>query len=270
MDEKNNVIDEEKNREIYFDILKIVACFFVIILHVAARCWYNTDIYSFEWNVLNFYDGISRWTVPVFVMVSGAIFLNKDDSVKKIYIKNISKLVVVFFVWSYIYLYINGKQDLIYNVFKLLIGNFHMWFIYMIIGLYIMTPIFKCIVKDKFLTKYFLILCFIFSFAIPQIITIASFFEESLGAVLQLIIDNFHFTFVSEFAFYYIIGYCLNKVDIKKKTRNLIYFMGICGFILTFLLSTISSRYINEPSELFFRWERNKRITNEYSCFCII
>lgn len=68
-----------------------------MVLHISAQNWRVTDVISFEWNVFNFYDSIVRWAVPVFVMISGALFLSREYSIKKIYGKNILRILVAFF-----------------------------------------------------------------------------------------------------------------------------------------------------------------------------
>ena len=66
-----------EKRCIYFDILRIVACFAVIIIHVCS--WYlYSDINSPNWQVFNFYNSIVKWSVPIFVMISGALFLKAN------------------------------------------------------------------------------------------------------------------------------------------------------------------------------------------------
>ena len=66
-----------KERIIYFDYLRVLATMAVIFLHVAAQNWYNTDINTLNWHVFNIYDSIVRWGVPIFIMISGALFLEK-------------------------------------------------------------------------------------------------------------------------------------------------------------------------------------------------
>ena len=96
---KHNVAE----RTIYFDYLRVFATFSVMILHTAALNWYATDVNGFDWQVFNFYDGISRWSVPAFVMMSGTLFLNRDVSIKTIYIKYIFRMMISFIVWSAVY-----------------------------------------------------------------------------------------------------------------------------------------------------------------------
>ena len=92
-----------KDRTVYFDYLRVFAAFAVIIIHTAAQNWYSVDVNSFEWQVLNFYDAIVRWGVPVFVMISGSLFLGKEIPLKKIYAKYILRMAISFIVWSVVY-----------------------------------------------------------------------------------------------------------------------------------------------------------------------
>lgn len=67
------------NRTVYFDYLRVFAIFAVIILHISASNWHTTDVNGFEWQVFNFFDSITRWCVPIFIMISGSLFLNRNS-----------------------------------------------------------------------------------------------------------------------------------------------------------------------------------------------
>ena len=69
---------ETKKRLIQFDLLRILAIFFMMLLHIAGSNWDWTAVDSFEWNTFNVYDSIARCCVPIFVMISGMFFLNDD------------------------------------------------------------------------------------------------------------------------------------------------------------------------------------------------
>ena len=56
----------KKERIIYLDYLRFFAIVAVIVLHVTAEKWYETDVRSLEWNVLNLYDSLVRWAFPYF------------------------------------------------------------------------------------------------------------------------------------------------------------------------------------------------------------
>ena len=134
--------DSAQTRIVYFDYLRLFAMFAVMVLHVAAQNWYLTPVDTFEWQTFNVFDSLMRWGVPVFVMISGALFLGKEHQIKKIFKKNILRLVVALFFWSIIYALwqrfvtneITSSEDFLIAVVN---GHAHLWFIYMIIGLYI-------------------------------------------------------------------------------------------------------------------------------------
>ncbi|NLV90708.1 MAG: acyltransferase family protein, partial [Tenericutes bacterium] len=62
-------------RKLYMDVIRIVAIFAVVLLHVAADNFYVFKYTSFEWQVLNVYDSLVRFCVPLFFMISGVLFL---------------------------------------------------------------------------------------------------------------------------------------------------------------------------------------------------
>lgn len=91
-------------RFLYFDCLRILGAFAVILIHVASYKWFTADISTTEWNVLNFYNcSLVRWAVPVFIMISGALFLDGKQSITHIYKKNILRIVTAFLFWSPLY-----------------------------------------------------------------------------------------------------------------------------------------------------------------------
>ena len=81
-------MNEKVERLYYLDFLRVVATFFVILIHVSCQNWSN-PLGSFSWQVANFYDGISRFSVPIFVMISGVLFLNTKKNLIKHYILRI-------------------------------------------------------------------------------------------------------------------------------------------------------------------------------------
>ena len=95
--------EHSQERTIYFDYLRVFATFSVIILHIASSNWSLIDVNGFDWFVFNFIDSIVRWGVPVFVMISGALFLDRDIPIRKIYSKYVFRMIVSYIVWSIIY-----------------------------------------------------------------------------------------------------------------------------------------------------------------------
>ena len=131
----------DSKRKTYLDCLRVVAFLAVVFLHVSSSNWSNVDVNGVTWQAFNFYDGITRWCVPAFAMISGALFLNRDIPISKIYTKYIPRLLAAFIVWSLFY-GIFALDTLDYGLIpgmKAYIGDittgyFHLWFVKMMIG----------------------------------------------------------------------------------------------------------------------------------------
>src|SRR3546814_18926659 len=59
------------------DTARVVACFMVVILHVAATLFGTFDD---QWWASNFYDSLARSCVPLFLMITGVLLLGKQES----------------------------------------------------------------------------------------------------------------------------------------------------------------------------------------------
>lgn len=233
------------DRQRHLDYLRVFATVSVMILHIAAQNWYNADVNRMEWQTFNFYDSIVRWGVPVFVMISGALFLPKEISIREIYSKYVFRMVTAFIGWSGIYALItllagNGLKSFV-DCF--IIGHYHMWFIPMIIGIYICIPFIKKIVSDKTILNYFLLLSFVFAFLIPYLVTLANDFAPEIIIrgieALNGNVTNMNLYMVMGYVFYFILGYYLNNVRLSKKQRCYIYILGVIGFVLTIVLDLV-------------------------------
>lgn len=234
---------EITTRTTYIDFLRVFATFAVVILHVAATNFYATDVNGFTWHVFNFFDSIVRWCVPIFVMISGALFLNKNVSVKKIYTKYVLRILMAFLLWSGIYLMFNTNQvvSVSYAINSILKGYYHMWFIMMIIGIYMCIPLFKTITQEgDDLVKYYLLLSFIFVSFMPTVSLLsADFFGNFITNIvssINSIMNSMSMNIVFGFGGYFVLGYYLDKISISAKHRKYLYILGIIGFVSTILL----------------------------------
>ena len=39
---------------------------------------FSVGVNTYEWQTMNFFNSISRWGIMIFIMISGALFLNRD------------------------------------------------------------------------------------------------------------------------------------------------------------------------------------------------
>lgn len=235
--------NEKQDRIIFLDVLRILATIAVICIHVVAQNLNNINITAFEWNVFNIFDSISRWAVPVFVMISGTLFLdnNKKIDVKKIYRSNILRIITAFIFWSFIYISLanitlNRNYNILEYIYNIIEGPEHLWFLYMIVGLYLIIPILRKITEDTKITEYFLIISLIFTFIIPSILKFPRFtnfikINNNMGVYITL-----------GYSSYFILGYWLNKKNFSLKQIKVIYFLSILGFCITILGNIIMKK----------------------------
>ncbi len=253
-----------KQRKVYMDYLRVLAAFAVVISHVVAEFWYRRDVMSLEWQVMNICESGLHWHVAIFIMISGSIFLSRDIPTQTIYKKYISRMAVAYIVWAPVYAivdhYVKNKTfdlSLTDVIQRIIDGGYHMWFIPMIIGLYMCIPIFKEIVKNQKITKYFLGLSFLFTFLLPQIVLISKDFvggylAEGMKQLDHFLSEKMSVHTVIGYSFYFILGYYINTVEITKKQRKMIYGLGILGFLGTALFAAILSIKTGERSSQYY------------------
>jgi len=238
----------------YFDFLRILSVIAVIMLHVSVENWSDINVRSFDWNVMNFYRSISSFGVPVFVMISGALFLERKNTVRKLYNKNIKRIAVSFIFWSFVYAIYNfisfKRMDVFINSF--LSGNNHMWFLFMIVGLYMIIPLLEPIAESTKRTRYFLLLFLVFAIAFPQIIQIMKYKFAGLAEIFQNDLSNFNIYFVLGYTGYFILGHYLNTTEISRKKRCILYSFGIVGAIATVFLTRFASYHDNKANGDFY------------------
>lgn len=248
--ENNNIITIEnaKNiRKYYLDILKIISCIAVIVLHTCSKDMELVLPISNRYQVLNFFDSLARFAVPIFVMVSGALFLNKDKKVdvKKLYTKNVLRLFIAYVFWSIVYglfsYYCLKDYTSLISALQstLLVSYFHLWFIPMIISIYLLIPFLKKIVDNSNKNEIFVIILLFFIFKVVND-TICRFDYPELKYI-QAILKRFAISRIAGFVGYFFLGYYLNSYKIDKKSRIKIYILGILGLIMCTLINGICS-----------------------------
>lgn len=240
---QNQKID---NRLYHYDLMRIIACFFVILIHVGVydqiAGYGNSD---FQTLVMNFYGIIARWAVPCFVMLSGMMFLNKnkDIPIKKLYFRYILRLFTSYLFWSLVYciynmLYSTNRsltECVSYIINNWLSGEIHMWYILMTIGLYIIAPILKYLINNapKQLIKYWLIIMFLFASIIPFVSDLNIPLISGYISYLNQYIEAY---FLLGYTLFFILGYYLSINDISPKKEKLIYIFGIIGFAYSVMI----------------------------------
>lgn len=82
MQKEREVMKERKANYIYMEYLRILCAFMVIMIHVSGANWFKIEIGSMNWIVQAFFNVAGRFSVCVFCMISGALLLRPDKSVR--------------------------------------------------------------------------------------------------------------------------------------------------------------------------------------------
>lgn len=241
-------MQKKTERNLSFDLLRIISAFSVVVLHVSAVYITASPVGSFDFRVANFINSISRFGVPIFVMISGAIFLSekKTVTVKKLWSKNILRMFIVFGVWSFAYYVYQSlywwnfdfwRQGLIRTITGCVYASDHFWFIFMIIGLYALVPFLRTWVHhaSKKELDYFVILFLIFQIGRT---TLSILIDKSL---VQEIFNLIKIVELSWYAGYFVIGYILVRYGISSKMKIFIYSMVPVGVVVNFGVSDYMS-----------------------------
>ncbi|OGW51025.1 MAG: hypothetical protein A2V62_03170, partial [Nitrospirae bacterium RBG_19FT_COMBO_58_9] len=133
-----------------FDVIRVSACLAVVLLHLAATAVMQPDqLGTVSWHMANLIDSATRWCVPVFVMLSGALLLdaNKHSSPREFWARRMNRLLPALLFWSTIYLAWRAffwHQPLTLSIIAqdLVAGRpyIHLYFLFLIAGLYLVTP----------------------------------------------------------------------------------------------------------------------------------
>ena len=233
--EENEINAKVKQKSLVIEILRIIACFLVIICH--------TNSWSFDKNVINtgWFCGvaiylISKTAVPIFFMISGALYLRKDYSYKEMLVKILKRILLPLALFSALIYFKNNRQISVLNLVNFLNaflkGNIlqYYWFLYTLMGLYAITPFIRKMIlnfKNKDYIMLFLI-WIVFSGILPIIQNYANI----------SISTSFQIPLVTGYICYYILGYyMLNYLCINRKKKCLI--INIVSFVLSIILSTL-------------------------------
>lgn len=204
------------------DIIRIFAFVFIVFLHTLNR-QFGVDVWMGGYAIISI-------GVNLFIMISGYLLLDKTEEAIVFFKKRILNILPLFLVFNIIYIYF-GKIPIMPILKGKAISASHFWYIYMILGLYLLTPwlqkVLKYAEKETLFVVFLWFLCNILN---PYL----RYFN-----LAEIPFSNFPLT---GFIGYYILGYFVKKYDNKVKRASFILIIVI--YALGFLLSFLSTKYV--------------------------
>lgn len=253
--EENRIQPE---RLCYPDYLRVLAAFAVVLLHTAAQNWTARDVNSSAWLAMNFYDGLTRWGVPVFVMISGAMLAGREIPLKKLFGKYILRMAAAFLFWTVMYALFHHHDGSLTTMAKaMLAGNYHMWYLALAIGLYLSQPLFYRLASDQRVLRYSLLLALVFAFLIPFVMLLLGDFGpakvKELLPSLQESLDDMNLYPVMGYFGYFLLGHVLATREVGGRTRKLLYGGIPIGLALTIGLNAAYCLKVHSAGGHYFR-----------------
>ncbi len=251
----------EKKRVAYADVLRIIAIFGVILIHAAANVMTSCRAGSDPWMMANILSAVVRFSVPVFFMISGIFFLDPEKNItpKKLWKKNILRLLVALAFWGVAYelypLFLVQYETGVFPWTELMPalgriitadGHFHLYFIYLMLGIYIISPLLRVFTKHatRRQVEYFILLWFILSGVVPTVT--ALFPLDGLGNWSRQMQMSLPLGYVG----YFISGYYLNKYQLKPSAKSCIMAFGIIAAVIA-TAGTVHMSIADEATNVF-------------------
>lgn len=239
----NTVLQKNKQRIAYIDLLKLIAVFIVITLHNGT--WHTDFISSGNFaNVFQYGIRLVSEGVPLFLLVNGFLLLPRKFQLKKHLIRTLNIFIIII-IWSVIFdlffsvlegstITFNSVLDTVLNT---QIGDPRtgvLWFLQSLFVIYLFFPIVKYIYDTNFnLFKYLLLILLISRYTV-------SLFSIVSGATSNPIFDSLFFVVQqyslnignSIYLIYFMVGgYLFKQKDNLKYAYVLI--AAICSFAVS-------------------------------------
>lgn len=266
---------QKPTRVAYADLIRLIAILMVVLIHTASPLFNTLPTDGTGFAVSALLDGIAHAGVPLFVMVSGIFLLDerREITVRRAIRHYALPLVGLYFFWSVLYAVankvaipllfenaaVNGEMLKTFGV-AVLEGAYHMWYLPMMAGLYLITPLLRAFVmqNSRHLVRWFLLVVFVVRFVLPTGIRLTVAFT---GLDFSAAYDSFELLAGWEYPAYYVAGWYLTNTRPERATRRKVYLAGAISLVFLLALTWWLSMYHGEPVK---QWMEQK------SLFCCV
>jgi surface polysaccharide O-acyltransferase-like enzyme len=252
-------MENKAHRIIWLDLLRVIAVFCMMVLHVCASQFDELTVTSSSWQTLNMYDSIVRSCVPVFVMISGVFFLDpdRDYPLGKLFKNHILRIVTAYIFWSFCYAVLVSYNDLrsfgapfiVSVVENTITGRYHLWFLNMIVAIYLVVPFLRVIARDRKLLRYYIIL----AFAVTSVCGILTNLPIA-GALLDTVLEKSSLYMVAGYTGYFMAGYYIFTCENVKKYKHFLYAAAIIAVMVTIAGTSALSVHDGSANRLLYNY----------------
>jgi surface polysaccharide O-acyltransferase-like enzyme len=175
------------------DRLRNLATLMVIGIHVSGSVAQGDTSYNtWYWWSANLWDSLCRPAVPLFIMLSGSLLLGKDYPLGDFLKRRFTRVLIPALFWMIVFSFYNYQAHndpaTLYAAFKNIVErnvHYHLWFIYLIIGLYLLYPILRPWIRSAREPDYwyFFAVCVLGTWVYK---ILAQFFDLHIGLYFEL------------------------------------------------------------------------------------
>ncbi len=216
-------------RKSSIDLLRILSAVAVILIHVISAPMVNSSAVidpSLATNLTLFHT-LMNWSVPVFFMITGYCLQKKKEVTYQYCFSHVLKYTCVLFTIGLAYALMEevftaktiNASVLVQSILNVISGHLwdHMWFVYSIIGVYLVMPVLHLFLsKDTQSAVTLTVLLFVFNILLPT-------FEEYLPVGVSLPFGGY--------LFYVCLGGMIAKHKISSRFSIIMYLSGLLSVI---------------------------------------
>ncbi len=204
----------EKNRFLYMDVLRVFAFLCVTALHAVTPYISAASLVgSVSWIFCVCVNAVARAGVPLFLMLTGALLLGRDEGVGAFYRRRLPRILLPIAVWDILYYLgdaaLSGGAPSLSAFLGTVLNNgtyYHLWYLYELLGIYLILPFLSRACRSSNLKEVAVLLVIA---AFPG--TIRPFLNRHLP------IGIFLFDPLLEgYLGYVLLGYLLSRIHITK------------------------------------------------------
>ena len=231
-----------QQRKLSFDMIRIIAIAMVVMIHVSAYVatyFKETDNATFV--IGNIFNALGRAGTPMFMMLTGALLLDekREKPARVFYRKNLLSICLLLLFWLLFYAawravlipLIQGTpidMPLFRDYLLKLKGRWpHLWYLFMLIGAYIVLPLLRLFVKKE--NKDFILGLIVLSVIVQFGVQTAGVFTRGMKFTIGDFVAKFHMEYVTGYVPYLLIGWYLTAFPPKGKMRILLIAAGMAA-----------------------------------------
>ncbi len=250
--------NQTRESPISVDLIRTVAILGVLLLHAAddLTTQQMSSLEVWRWCIVDLYQSVGRMGVPLFVMLTGALLLAPSKNGEELGVffkKRFSRIGLPFLFWGAAFflwdIYVENQPVTVgFIVDGILTGPyFTFWYLYMLVGLYLATPLLRVLVANasQKLFKYFFVIWFVGTALVP-LITLGS--STVMGTSYSLDPNVF---VIPQYVGYFVLGAYL--VNVRVTNRKLLAGIMALGIALTAIGTYIIAMTIGGGTTFFFQ-----------------